>query len=160
MKKLVLIFCLVMLPLTLASDTQHRFKVYVEVNGDNEQAVKTIESHVKREFRLLGDVDVVGKNGDWEDILSVFLSETEFINGTKTGMFMISYYTAAKFPKDFIDTTDNRWAIAFYTLSKPVIDVSLGLANYPRERLSEWCINIVNEYDKAILQSRRQDTFR
>ena len=74
MKKLVLIFCLVMLPLTLASDTQHRFKVYVDVGGDDQEAVNTIEIHLKRELRLLGDVDIVGKaDDDWRYIIEVFI---------------------------------------------------------------------------------------
>ena len=160
MKRFFTVFLIFLIPLTLASDTQHRFKVYVEVNGDNEQAINTIESYLKREFRLLGDVDVVEKDGDWEYILSVYPTNMEFIDGTKTEHFIISYYAAARFPKEFIDTTDNDWAMAVYTLSKPVIDVVLGSANYPRERLSEWCINIVNKFDKGKLEPRRQDTFR
>ena len=160
MKQFFAVFLIFLIPLTLASDTQYRFKVYVEVNGDDEQAVNTIESHLKREFRLLGDVDVVGKDGDWKYILSVSPRNMEFIDKTKTEHFIIAYYAATKFPKDFIDTTDDRWAIAFYSLSKPVMDVVLGSANYSRERLPEWCINLVNKFDKGKLEPIRQDTFK
>ena len=49
----------VFLPLTLASQTQIRFKVYVGVDGDDAHINNVLENHLKREFRLLGDVDIV-----------------------------------------------------------------------------------------------------
>ena len=36
MRNYICIFLVVCLPLTLASETQHQFKVYVHVGGDNE----------------------------------------------------------------------------------------------------------------------------
>lgn len=60
--KFFVAFLMILLPLTLASEAQHRFKVYVKVgdDGHNKHAVNTIESHLKRELRLLGDVNIVG----------------------------------------------------------------------------------------------------
>ena len=60
------------LQLTFASDTQHRFRVFVSVGGDDEQSVNTIETYLKRELRLLGDVDIVGRDDDCEYIIQVF----------------------------------------------------------------------------------------
>ena len=42
MKRFFTVFLIFLIPLTLASDTQHRFKVYVEVNGDDERAVNIV----------------------------------------------------------------------------------------------------------------------
>ena len=51
--KFFVAFLVMLLPLTLASETQHRLKVYVKVAGagDNKHAVNTVESHLKRELR-------------------------------------------------------------------------------------------------------------
>ncbi len=149
MKKLVLIFCLVMLPLTLASDTQHRFKVYVAVSGDDEQSVNTIESHLKRELRLLGDVDVVGKTDDWGEILYIYVMAMEWKDGTKTGSFAIATYTATRLPKDMYKNPESYKFFQATSVGK------LGVAYYPRDSLHEFCINHVGHFDKSRLENFR-----
>ena len=144
MKKLVLIFCLVMLPLTLASDTQHRFKVYVDVSGDDKQVVNTIESHLKRELRLLGDVDIVGKDDDWEYIIGIFVLEIKWKDGTTTGSFAIAIYDAIRLPKYmYKDPKD-------YESWKAILNVEPSVAYYPKERLHEYCINKAGAFNNGI----------
>ncbi len=53
MRNLISVILMVFLPLTLASDTQHRFKVYVSVDGDDETTTGLLTSHLKRELRAL-----------------------------------------------------------------------------------------------------------
>lgn len=84
------------LPLTLASETQHRFKVYVRVDRDDRQAVNTIESHLKGELRLLRDVDIVGERDNWEYIIENFVLTLEFEDGRKTGYFAIATHYAIR----------------------------------------------------------------
>ena len=93
MKKLMLIVCLFIIPLTLASDTQHRFKVYVSVGGDDDQTVNIIDSHLKRELRLLGDVDIVGYYDGWKYIIAVSVKELETADGRKLGKHVIADYS-------------------------------------------------------------------
>ena len=71
MKKFVLLVCLFLIPLTLVSETQHRFRVVINVfegkQGDvNDAFVKEfLEVRLKKEFYLLEDVDIVELNDEW-----------------------------------------------------------------------------------------------
>ena len=44
----------------------------------------TIESHLKRELRALGNVVIVDKEDDWEFILMINVLGMEYKNGTKS----------------------------------------------------------------------------
>ena len=96
MKKLVQLLCLFTLPLTLASDTQHRFKVYVTVSGDDINATNFIENHLKRELRILGDVDIVGVHDNWGYIIDFNVMSIDLTDGRKSGNFAISSYHASR----------------------------------------------------------------
>ena len=50
--------------------------------GEDKQA-STIESHLNRELRLLGDVDVVGEDEDWELILDVISMAIKYKDGAR-----------------------------------------------------------------------------
>ena len=148
MKKLTLIISLFIISLTLASDTQYRFKVYVSVSGDDEQAVQTIDSYIKRELRLLGDVDIVGEKDDWEYIIGIFVSQLENKDGRKSGKYTIANYSGIRLgnwhyalPNGFKDVP----SVAYSTLR-------LGAAYYSKDSLHEYCIRIVGGFDKDKLQ--------
>ena len=51
MRNLISVMLIVFLPLALASETQHRFKVYVIVDGDDEPTTSLLTSHLKKELR-------------------------------------------------------------------------------------------------------------
>lgn len=148
MRNLICVLLVVLVPLTLASDTQHRFKVYVDVNGNDDQAVDTIEAHLKRELRLLGDVDIVGMNDDWEFILEVFVMVHEQIDGTKSGNYVIGTYNAARLDEHFFKKPTD------YVLYPTIFGI-LGAAYYSTENLHKFCINHVNSFDKQQLKVPR-----
>lgn len=149
MKKLVLLCCIFLIPLTLASETQHRFKVSVRVDGGDEQAVNTIESHLKRELRLLGDVDIVRRFDDWEHIIEIYVMTIQFKNGTETGHYAISTYTATRVKEDRFKDSDT------YKVYRPTFNGVLGTAHYTRNSLHEFCINLVGDFDKDTLELYR-----
>lgn len=68
---------IVVLPLMVASETQHRFRVCVQADGNNEMLTNIITSNLKRELRALGDVDIVGYVDDWECLISVKYVEAD-----------------------------------------------------------------------------------
>ena len=151
MRKLILLCCIFLIPLTLASDTQHRFKVYVDVGGDDEQAVNTIESHLKRELRLLGDVDVVGKDNNWRYVLQVFVMAlgTEDVVGQET--YAIATYEGFRLAK-----IAYQEPFVYENLPSIVYPMSvLGVAKFPKRKLPQFCIEHVGSFDKRMLQSRR-----
>lgn len=139
------------LQLTLASDTQYRFRVFVNVGGDDEQAVNTIETYLKRELRLLGDVDIVAVDGDWEYIIQVYCMALERrIDGTKTGEFAIAAYTAMRLGKWVYSAPAN------YEAYRSILPGQLLAGYYPtRENLPQYCIEVVGLFDKEHLQSVR-----
>ena len=150
MRNLICMLLVVFVPLTLASDTQHRFKVYVKVGGeDAKQAVNTIENHLKRELRLLGDVDVVGEDDNWEYIINIMVLSIKWKDGTKTGLYAISTYDANRLPRFvYKDAADYKARQATWV-------GTLGTAYYPEDRLSEFCINHVGDIDKIKLEPVR-----
>ena len=152
MKKFVTLFCILMIPLTLASDTQHRFKVYVFVIGTDEaeQAINTVESHLKRELRLLGDVDVVGKDDNWEFICEILIMTLKFKDGRQTGSFAIGGYHAHRLGAYFYKNPKD------YQIMQATWGGVLRTAYYPREALPEFCIQNVNSFDKNLLEPKRK----
>lgn len=153
MKKLVLIFCLVMLPLTLASDTQHRFKVYVEVSGDDERTVRTIESYLKRELRLLGDVDIVGsEDGDWKYMIKFFVMALEWKDLIGEEVYAIAKYQGVRLPK-MAYTVPEGYKSFPATVSWTSI---LSVAKCPEGKLPQLCIEYIGSFDKNRLQPERK----
>lgn len=136
------------LQLTLASDTQHRFRVFVDVIGDDKQAVNTIEIHLKRELRLLGDVDIVGVDGDWVFIIEVACMALKWKNGTKAGGFAIASRPAVRLSKSaYLDPADYKFQATIFG--------TLTAAYDQRESLPQYCIETVGRFDKDYLQTLR-----
>lgn len=140
----LLIICSIQL--TLASDTQYRFKVYVKVDGDDEQAVNTIENYLKRELRLIGDVDVVGENDDWKYIINIVVMALDRKDGTKTGNFAIASYKAVRLEKNAYKNPETD------EVFKPTFDGTLSAAYFPRENLHECCIRLAGAFDESHLE--------
>ncbi len=150
MKTFVTLFCVLMIPLTLASNTQHRFKVYVHVYGDDNQAISTIESHLKRELRLLGDVDVVGRNDGWEFILGVAVMGVQFKDGRKSGSFAIGTYTANRLHALYYISRES------YQIMQATWGGTVATAYFHDSDLPQFCIQHVNNFDKDRLESTRK----
>ena len=147
MKHLICVMLVVFLPLTLASETQLRFQVYVSVGGDNETITTLITSHLKRELRALGDVDIVGYNDDWRYMIDVFYLEHKTKSGVKTGNLSIARTMAIRVPKfvfsdAFLDT-------------KAVLPGTLGVAVWTKDELQKWCISEAGSFNDEHLEPNR-----
>lgn len=92
------VILVVSLPLTLASQTENRFKVAVGVFGEDTHITNVLESGLKREFRLLGDVDIVEPDANWQFILTTQYLECEFMDGRKTGHIALATVFNEKIP--------------------------------------------------------------
>lgn len=152
MKRLTLVVCLFIIPLTLASDTQHRFKVCVRVDGDDSQGVAIIESHLKRELRLLGDVDIVGINDDWVYIFEIFSTALENTDGSKSGKYAIAKYNSFRLAKAFYILPDDYENFA----AVPIIGINLGASYYSEDNLREYCIVAAGKFEESFLHAARR----
>ena len=142
-------FLVVLLPLTLASDTQHRFRVYVEVGGEDQTINTLMSSHLKRELRALGDVDVIGKGDNWAYQIKIYYVEVQRQGGVKTGALAIAdsmNKRVASFLFKDIDITRNL--IAVY----PGL---LGSSYWYRDDLQNYCISIIGRFNDEYLQRER-----
>ena len=142
----------IFLPLTLASDTQHRFKVTVFVSGNDAHINNVLESHLKREFRLLGDVDIVAMDTwDWHFALQVNSFEVKYKNGTKTGSVVLADVFNKRLPNYYFK------AAHLTNLKRPAVYIhGPGVAHYPKDRLDEYCVNTVGDIDKNTLMPIRK----
>ena len=149
--KFFVAFLVMLLPLTLASETQHRLKVYVKVagDGDNKHAVNTVESHLKRELRLLGDVDIVGETDNWVYIIEMFVLTLEFQDGRKTGRFAIAIREAYR-----LNELAYKYPTDYKTIQATCFG-NLGAAHYPSEGLPKFCVIFVNGFEKRVLERVR-----
>lgn len=152
MKNLICVLLVVFLPLTLASETQHRFKVCVSVSGDDETINSLISSHLKRELRALGDVDVVGFDRDWRYYLSSYYIELETVTGAKSGRLAIASSIDTRVDKLFISDMFPPNLRAVYVGIRP----RLTAAYYPRNELQEYCIWLAGHFNDAYLEVSRK----
>ena len=113
MRNLFSVMLIVLLPLTLASQTQHRFKVFVTVDGDDETTTGLLTSHLKRELRALGDVDIVRYADDWEFVIRVVYQE-HARGGVKTGDLSIAYTMDHRIPKFNLKDNVNNFKVVLY----------------------------------------------
>lgn len=146
MKNLVCLVFMVLLPLTLASETQHRFKVYVYVGGKDETTTNLISSYLKRELRTLGNVDVIGYLDDWRYRLDVVYVEILTKDGANTGKLAIASMMQKKVEKFYLK--DN------FSNIKVVFPGHLGASYWNRDDLQEWCISEVADFNGRYLKSK------
>lgn len=153
MKKLILLIIVLLMPLALASQTQHRFKVLVGVFGDDDDAhiINTLESNLKRELRLLGDVDIVDKDENWRYFLYVYYLRHEFKDGTKTGWVSLAKVFYERIP-DFYFKAD-----LLANLKRPPVYVHFPVAaHWDIDNLDKYCVNTVGSIDKSVLAPIRK----
>ena len=154
MKKLILLIIVLLMPLALASQTQHRFKVLVGVFGDDDDAHvinNTLESHLKRELRLLGDVDIVDKDENWRYFLYVSYLRHEFKDGTKTDWVSLTKVFYERIP-DFYFKAD----LLANLKRPPVYAAAPSIGYYSIGNLDEYCVNAVGSIDKSVLAPIRK----
>lgn len=145
-KKLVLMICLFMFALTLASDTQQRAKVHVHVLAGDENVRKIIDSHLKKELRSQWDVNIVESEADWEHLIEIYAMSADKKDGSPTGMFTIASYDAYRVPKARL-----KYPID-YERRSPIMWGSLGADFYAPDDLPEFCRIHVRAFGLAHLE--------
>ena len=143
MRNLIFVMLVMMLPLTLASQTQNRFKVAVVVFGDDAHITNILESNLKREFRLLGDVDIVEVDENWQFVLVIQCFEIEFKDGRKTGDVALAVVFNERIP-DFYFKVDRFADLK----SWPVYAGNLSVGYYDIDNLDKYCVDRVGSIDK------------
>ena len=148
MRNLIYVMLIVLLPITLASQTQHRFKVYVAVDGDDETTTGLLTSHLKRELRALGDVDIVRYADDWEFVIRVTYLERETKGGVKTGHLSIADTMEVRIPKFNLKDNVNDVKVVLFP-------GNLGVAYWNKDNLQAWCISRAGSFNDDYLEVAR-----
>ena len=158
MKKFVLLVCLFLIPLTLVSETQRRFRVFVYVGGKGEDAhiIKILETKLKRELSLLEDVEIVeldefGITADWHFALEVCYLPHNLTNHSNKEWFSLAHEFSERVPLSYFKA--GHYPDRDHP---PVYSHRLGVAYYPREKLDQYCVWVVGEIDKDILTPIRE----
>ena len=121
---------------THAPDEQ-KFKVCVYVPTDEEAKTEQIiiESHLKRELRALGHVDIVDNTNTWDVCISVRVMNMSYMDGRKSPFVIIGYCLNMQVPISLFKTYDYKWPFIPVLSPEPP-----GLAMWPRDNLHAWCI--------------------
>ena len=151
MRNLICVMLVVFLPLTLASQTQNRLKVTVYVFGDNAHTNNVLESHLKRELRLLGDVDIVAMDEFWHFALQVSYLENTYKDGTKTGWVTLASVLNERIPDIYFK---ELWLGVLKR--HPVYPGPTIPAFYPKDDLDEYCVSEIGRIDKNDLTPVRK----
>ena len=148
--KIFIIFLVVLLlPLTFASDTQHRFKVNVHVRPESDTDLHDrLEAFIKRELRSLGDVDIVSFSSDWKYHLLYTFIELEAKDGRKTGWLSIATAAYQAVPKHHFDDYNGHETPLYYR--------GLASAYWDKDNLHEYAIQNVSSFDEQVLELERE----
>ena len=155
MNKLVLLVCLFLIPLTLASETQRRFKVYVNVlkavADDDPHVGETLANHIKRELLSLEDVDLVRADQYWDFMLEIIYLQHKITDGRNTGGLSLTEGYYQRIPHYYFKP-DRLRDMTF----QPVYVHRLGLALYQRKDLKKYCVEVVDNTNKEFLTPLRE----
>ena len=163
MKKVVLLVCLFFIPLTLVSETQHRFRVFVHVFEAKQADLYDtytkdyLETKLKKELLLLEDVDIVEFNEyrfspNWHFSLQVCYLQNTFTDNsdTKRG-FAIAFNFSERVPLSYFK--GNRYP---ESNRSPIYTHYLGIDYRDINQLDHYCAWVASEMDKKVLAPRRK----
>ena len=149
----ILVFLAVFVSNAYAPDEQ-KFKVYVDVTTEKEDETEKqiIESHLKRDLRVLGDVQIVDEKDDWEFRILVTALGHETPDGRETNNISIAVSVQRRVPKFYFKTQvfDNSDFIL------PVFAGGPDLANWHKDDLPTWSVSTVDELNEDHLKIHRK----
>ncbi len=163
MRNYICIFLVVCLPLTLASETQRRFRIFVHVFKAHQNDLYDdytqdfLENKLKKELRLLEDVDIVEfdeyiVSPNWHFSLQVCYLQNTFIDNSKTKrQFAIAFDFSERVPLSYFK--GNRYP---ESNRSPVYMHHLGIDYRDINELDHYCAWVANEIDKKHLEPRRK----
>ena len=141
----------VLLPLSMASDTQHRFKVCLGIDiGDNVVLEERFSAFVKRELRNLGDVDIVRISDDWDFRVTFTMIEHTAKNNKalKSGWISIAQIIYTPVPKSAFKE------YKYKSIGIPVHLPRVWVAYSHIDVLFEYTIIAVNNFDEMLASYR------
>ena len=150
---LIVVLC-VLMPLTLVSDTQRRIKVHIQVFDDPDTDLDDrLESFLKKEFRSIGDIDIVNsEHSDWHFLCVYRFLEIGLKDGRKTGWLSIASATFVSVPKLFVNFDRAKMKTLF---DKPVFFRGLTPAHWETDNLHEYAIQDAAFIDKHYFEHWR-----
>ena len=127
-----------------------KLKVCVLVDEDKEDKTEqmTIESHLKRELRALGNVVIVDKEDDWKWIIIISILGHTYKDGTKAPHMSIAFSLQRR-----ATNLSFKWPNIPVYVNEPLA------AHWLRDDLPNYCIRRANDCDKVfkgILNYRMQ----
>ena len=160
MKRFVLITCLLLIPLTLASETQRRFRIAVGVfKGKHDDVhdayVKDyLQTRLKKELQGLDDVDSVDMNESWHFALVISYFQHTLTEGNqKTGWISIADVFFEQIPPSFFGPEQKPKLRGIPVYLGGFTDIGVSL--YQRDKLNEYCQDRVETSDTQILSNIR-----
>ena len=163
MKKFVLLVSLLLIPLTLASETQRRFRIFVHVFEAKQSDLYDtytrdfLETKLKKELRSLEDVDIVDVDEykvspNWHFALQVCYLQNTFTDNSETKrQFAIAFDFSERVPLSYFK--GNRYP---ESNRSPVYTHFLGIDYREINQLDHYCSWVVSEMDKKVLAPRRK----
>lgn len=127
------------------------FKVFVSVDTPEEDKTEKliIESHIKRELRVLGDVSIVDLDDDWQFSIIINALGAHYKDGRKASNISIARSVNMRVPKNLFKSYD------FPLLYIPVYSKGPQVSNWQRDNLAAWCVLQANDFDKEHLKLLR-----
>ena len=109
---------------------QPNIKVFVDIKGSDNTVTTLIRSHIKRELRNLGDVDIVKSLDAWEYAIKIRYLKVKTMTGMETGYLAMAngYFRREK---------NAMFAVAYYS-------ADLSPAYWHRENLPDYCVMSVD----------------
>ena len=163
MKKFILLVSLLLIPLTLASETQRRFRIFVHVFEAKQSDLYDsytrdfLETKLKKEFRSLEDVDIVEideykVSPNWHFALQVSYLQNTFTENSETKrQFAIAFDISERVPLSYFK--GNRYPESHRS---PVYTHFLGIDYRDINQLDHYCSWVVSEMNKNVLAPRRK----
>ena len=157
MKKLLIALTtlILMLPIGNAyAPDEQKFKVCVDMNINPREEYRTqqriIESHLKRELRALGDVEIVDTEDDWQFRIAISAIGTKYKDGRAAPEMVIAKSVQRKVPKFYFRTYDFKAPII------PVYDSGPLAAIWHKDKLLSWCISAADDFNEEHLKFWRK----
>ena len=153
MKQLLTISILVLIFVGNAyAPDEQKFKVCVVVdeNDEDKTEIQIIRSHMKRELRILGDVEIVDVKGNWEYLISIDTLGQDHQDSTKTNNISIAITYHIRVPKFWFKIYDFKYP------DIPMRYIATEMANWHKNSLPALCVSVVDSFDGGILQPARK----
>ena len=130
---------------------EQELKIYVNVSANEDDQIEKdiIESHIKRELRALGNIDIVDEKDYWLFRIEISaLGNT--LNGDKLPMMSIANSVHVRVPSPFLTPDAFKSNDSLTSMWVPVYSTGPDVSYWGRDDLPKWCVSKANSFDKFI----------